>query len=244
MSAFRRFRVGRLIFLMLVLAVGLTGCRGAPRAGEVSGPAERAVPRVTLAAGDELEIKFFYAPELNESQTVRPDGRIALQLVREVYVVGKTPAQLGDELARLYGSHLKQPEVTVIVRALAGQRVYVGGEVNRPGAVPMPGALSAFEAIMEAGGFNMQSAKVENVVVIRHRNGRRSGIALDLEKALAGKSFAAFPLEPNDIVYVPRTRIAKVDQWIEQHINRIVPQFGFVYTTPVGTGTVGVDTSR
>jgi len=89
----------------------------------------------------------------------------------------------------------------------------------------------------------MLTAEVRNVVIIRHKDGRRYGGALDLEDALEGKEVKPFFLEPYDIVYVPQTTIAKVNQWIDQHINKLVPQTGLVYTVPVGTGTVTIDTS-
>ena len=72
---------------------GLAGC-GSPYecqkgvVPEPSGP-----PRVTLSAGDVLDVRFFFTPELNVTQTVRPDGKISLQLVGEVSVEGKSPCR-------------------------------------------------------------------------------------------------------------------------------------------------------
>jgi len=84
-----------------------------------------------IQAGDQLDIKFFYNPELNDSVTVRPDGKISLQLVDEVQAAGQTPAQLDDFLTEKYAKELRKPVITVIVKSFASQRVYVGGEVNR-----------------------------------------------------------------------------------------------------------------
>jgi protein involved in polysaccharide export with SLBB domain len=86
-----------------------------------------------IQPGDQLDIKFFYNPELNENVTVRPDGLISLQLVDEVHASGLTPAQLDDLLTQKYSRELKKPMVTVIMRSFTMQRVYVGGEVNRQG---------------------------------------------------------------------------------------------------------------
>jgi len=216
------------------------GCRHSAVAATTEMPQAEFPPALTISAGDVLDLKFFYTPELNETQAVRPDGRISLQLVGEVDALGKTPAALADELETLYAPHLKRPEVTVIMRSLFNRRVYVGGEVKRPGAIDMPGSMTALEAIMEAGGFDMKTAHVRNVVVIRHRDGRRYGRALDFEDSLAGAEDRAFLLEPNDIVYVPRTSIAKVNQWIDQHINKLVPDFGFFYRMPAGEATIGL----
>jgi hypothetical protein len=93
---------------------------------------------------------------------------------------------------------------------------------------------------MQAGGFNLQTAKVNNVVVIRQKDGKYKGISLRLKKALKGKEVQTFSLEPRDIVYVSRTKIADLNQWVDQYINKIVPQFGGTYTRTLSNGTIGI----
>ena len=198
-------------------------------------------PGVKLSPGDVLEIKFFYVPELNEIQAVRPDGKVVLQLVGEVDLEGKTPAQVMAELRTRYAPILKKPEVSVIVRKLAARRVYVGGEVMAPGPVDMEGPLFALEAIHFAGGFKPETASIKNVVIIRHKNGLRYGAALDMSKALSGEEYRPFELEPRDIIYVPRTPIAQVNTWIDQHINKIIPKLGVSASFPVNDATLGLN---
>jgi protein involved in polysaccharide export with SLBB domain len=105
----------------------------------------------------------------------------------------------------------------------------------------MPGRLTALEAILQAGGFNADTAEMSNVLIIRHLNGKRYGCALDLISALEGEEHQPFLLEPYDIVYVPQTTIAKINKWIDQHINRIIP-IGFNYTVRRGDTTLGLST--
>jgi hypothetical protein len=93
---------------------------------------------------------------------------------------------------------------------------------------------------MQAGGFDMREAEVRNVVVIRHRDGQRYGYSVNLKPALEGGETHPFFLEPQDIVYVPRTKIAKVGQWVDQHINKIIPKTGFIITRTVGRTRIGV----
>jgi len=93
---------------------------------------------------------------------------------------------------------------------------------------------------MQAGGFDMWRAEIKNVVIIRHKDNQRYGCALDFSGELDGKAAQPFYLEPMDIVYVPRTTINKVNLWIDQYINQIIPKVGFTYITPVGTGTIGI----
>lgn len=201
-------------------------------------------PNVALTPGDVLEVKFFYTPDLNELQTVRPDGKIALQLIGEVKVEGKSPDEVRNELMKLYSPQLKTPEIAVLVRSFYERHVYVGGQVMAPGIVEMPGMMTLLEAIMQAGGFDLRQAEVRNVIVIRHINGRRYGQSINLKPALAGDEVQPFYLEPKDIVYVPQTTIAKVDQWIDQHINKIIPYTGFTFRRTMGNTTIGIGSVR
>lgn len=202
------------------------------------------ITETTLGPGDILEIKFTYAPQFSEALTVRPDGKIQMQLVGEVTVEGKTPRELQSDLMELYAPHLKHPDIAVITRKLFQDKIYVGGEVKAPGKVDMPGRMTALEAIMHAGGFDMKKANVKNVVIIRHKDGQRYGHCLDLRDSLKGEIERPFYLEPYDIVFVPRTTITMVNQWIDQYINRIIPQTGFAYSYTSGKHTTGIDTDQ
>jgi protein involved in polysaccharide export with SLBB domain len=112
-----------------------------------------------------------------------------------------------------------------------------------PGIVEMAGKLTVLEAIMQAGGFDMKEAEVRNVVVIRHKEDRRYGYSLNLKPALTGDESQTFFLEPQDIVYVPRTEIAKVGQWVDQHINSLIPKTGFFFARTLGETQVGYRTT-
>jgi polysaccharide export outer membrane protein len=226
----------------LLLLVAFPGCRTAPIAPPAAAE-PRPVSRMTLGPGDAIDVKFFYVPELNESLIVRPDGLISLQLVGDVQVAGKTPEEVRAELFRLYTPHVKRPDVTVIVRSFRDRRIYVGGEVNKPGMFEMPGPLTALEAIMQAGGIITLTAAADSIVIVRERDGKQVGTLLDLSNALRGAPTQPFFLEPHDIVYVPPTKVTQVNQFIDQYINKMVPQFGLFYTQPAGRGMIGIDTS-
>jgi protein involved in polysaccharide export with SLBB domain len=189
---------------------------------------------VILAPGDDLEVKFYYTPELDVTQVVRPDGNISLLLVGEVQVSGKTPAALTDELIRWYKPHLKDPHIAVIVRSLYNRRVFVSGKVTTPGIVEMPSTMTLMEAIMEAGGFDFTEADAKNVVVIRQKGGIRVACKIDMKSNLDGKTIhEPFYLQPQDVIFVPRSGIAKLDQWIEQYINKVVPRFFYLRYDPI-----------
>jgi protein involved in polysaccharide export with SLBB domain len=229
----------------LAICVAGTGCNVAPKARPASEAPAAVAQKLTLRPGDKVDLKFFYAPELNDSQTVRPDGMLSLQLVGDVQVAGKTPSELQDALKDAYTAHLKYPNVSVIVREMYQRKVFVAGEVLQPGLVDLPGDMSVLEAIMSRGGFNMTTAEPASVIVMRYENGERHGYKVDLKSAMQGGTEMAFQLQPQDIVYVPRTAVVNVNQFLEQYVRNMVPQTGFVYTTTVGDhGTLGLDTSR
>lgn len=195
---------------------------------------------IRFEPGDVIEIKFFYTPELDITQTLRPDGRISMQLIGEVTAQGKTAAELRNDLIRLYDPYLKAPEIAVVARSFYNRRVFVGGQVVKPGIVEMPGRLTALEAIMEVGGFDLRAAERKNVIVIRYTGGRRYAYKLDLKKATAGDETEPFYLRAKDIVYVPRTGIAKLNQWIDQHINKIIPDTGLFLKRTSGNTSYGL----
>jgi len=184
-----------------------------------------------IQVGDQLDIKFFYNAELNEQVIVRPDGRISLQLVQEVVAAGLTPAELTKLLVEKYSGELQKPVITVIVRAFGAQKIYVDGEVYKPGMFPILGNLTALQAISQAGGMK-ETAQVSEVIIIRRGAGNRPmAFPVYLDKALDGTDISQdIALAPFDIVYVPRSVIANVNVWVDQYIRKNIPvPFGFYY---------------
>jgi protein involved in polysaccharide export with SLBB domain len=178
--------------------------------------------------GDQLDIKFFYNPELNESVTVRPDGKIALQLVDEVMAAGLEPSQLDEFLTQKYAQELRKPVITVIVRSFEGQRIYVGGEVNQESEMTLPSGMTILQAVFRAGGF-METASPENTILIRQGpNKEPIPIEIDLKSAMYGKGDGVnLALKPNDIVYVPKSAIAEANKWVNQYIENLLLFRGF-----------------
>ena len=179
-------------------------------------------PDYLIQPGDQLDIKFFYNPELNESVTVRPDGKISLQLVDEVQASGLKPSQLDADLTKRYAHELKKPMIAVIVKSFEGQRIYVGGEVNRQGLIKFTGGMTPLQAVLDAGGF-METASPENAIVIRKGpENEPVPIEMNLAAAMQGmRSKADFSLQPNDILFVPKTNIAKANKFVNQYIEKL-----------------------
>lgn len=184
-----------------------------------------------LRPGDRLDVKFFYNPELNEAVTIRPDGRISLQLVGEQQAAGLTPMDLERQLEEAYSRDLKTPEVSVIVTDVNGYAVYVDGEVGTPGPVSIEGGMTVLEVISRAGGFS-EDARRNDVILIRRMPNREPQVAvLNLDAAINGSDLAQdVRLQPHDIVYVPRTAIADLNQFMAQYFRNNLPlPFSFGY---------------
>lgn len=213
----------------------------APAAGKPQ-TASAAKELYRMAAGDVVEIRFFFDPELNEQVQIRPDGRISMQLIGEVKLEGKTVEEVSRELERAYSQHLKSPTVLVQLRSFASQKVYVTGEVLRPGIIGLPGEMTLLAAISEAGGIK-PTGNVKSVVLIRKgpddRPEARKIVLRDGNKFTAD---AGLLLRPYDIVLVPETKIARLDRWVDQHIRQLIPGnmvLGFSYVlNNAGSGSL------
>ena len=156
-----------------------------------------------LSPGDTIEIRFFFTPDLNKIQTIRPDGKIVLQLVGEITAAGKTPNELTQELYKHYSNYFKQLDIAVFVESYSSNYVYVGGEVNTPGNVEMRGKLTALEAIMLAGGIISENASYKKVIIIRQKDGKWVRFEMNLAEILDGESDEPFYLEAQDIIFIP-----------------------------------------
>ena len=237
------------IFISVFLFPLLVACSHAVKdtPSPASAEPQRAPPpseEYRIQAGDQLDIKFFYNKDLNEQVTVRPDGRISLQLVKTVVAAGLTPEQLTDHLTKAYRAHLKDPEIAVIVRTFTSQRVYVDGEVGKPGMLPLAGPTTVRQAISQAGGF-LYTGNTTDVLLIRQGPDNQTlARMVNMQKVLDGTDPSQdIYLKPFDIVYVPKTAITNANLWIEQYLTRMVPRIGFTAAFPVGSGIIGVDTS-
>lgn len=225
--------------------LGSLACRTTPHTWDPVDHAYALPAETLLRPGSLIAVRFYYTPELDVEQTILPDGTVSLPLIGTYRAAGKSPHRVERELTMLYDSELREPKLSVVVQGLSGQGIAVGGEVRDPGPIEMPDAITVLEAVMQAGGPDRETADVHNIVVLREDEGVRRGFIVDLGPALAGMPSPPFYLQPRDMIFVPPTRVTKVNQWIEQYIDRMVPQFGFTFTRSIGdNATVGVDTSR
>ena len=232
----------RLASLLAILLPTLAACAGPVAAPAYPPPVAAAAVApapYTLQIGDVLAIRLFLTPELNEDITVRPDGRITTQLAEGIPAAGRTPEQLAKALRLAYAAELKEPRITVAVTTYAPMRIYVAGEVVTPGELLTPGPPpTLLQAVARAGGIRI-TGDPDRVFLIRRTAGGAPAIVPTRYEAAADGTDAAADatLQPFDIVIVPKTGVAVVYAWVNQHIQQFVPvTWGLSYSfTPVAT---------
>lgn len=202
-SAFVWRKVLPLSLFCMALAF-IAGCATLERQDQAEGHDVPPLWPLLLAPGDEVEISFLGAPELNGVQKIRRDGRISLPMLGDILVSGMTVEGLKKTLTEQYARDLKTQVITVVTRSQAA--VFVSGAVIKPGRIEMQRALTVLDAVMEAGGFDSDLADAGHVVVIRQTESGRQSFSLDLGAILEGTGGKSFYLEPNDIVHVPKRK--------------------------------------
>ena len=228
-----------------------------------------------IAVNDKLEIRFQEPPGYSELVTVLPDGKIQLPMVKTVVAEGKTPEELEAELAGRYAVYLKAPDLVVIVREFTSDRVYIdgklargglkdiddvvvltrafdrmvfiSGEVGSPGFVRYRSPMTVMQTIVAAGG-NRRTADMHHVMVIRRGPTEQPVVvSLNLSGDWRGAAMNDIPLNPFDVIIVPKSGIAKFTDMLEMYIYQIVPMTrntSFSYFMSSNGGSTSIITFR
>lgn len=212
------------VFAASTAILALAGCGGGPR---LVGRPELAVVqgdrlpppsgRDLIAPGrpyvigpfDSISIEVFGLPELNRQAQVDSAGQISAPLIGTILAAGKTPPQLGDEVAqRLRDNHVLNPKVTVNLSSSLSQTVTVDGQVTRPGIYPIQGRMTLMRAVARAEGLG-QDAKEDYVVIFRRVEDKDMAALYDLRAIRAGM-YADPDVYSNDVVYVGYSNARRV----------------------------------
>jgi protein involved in polysaccharide export with SLBB domain len=148
-------------------------------------------------------------------------------------VVGRTLADLAAEIEAALAQRVRRPQVVINVQgSIPSLRVFVGGEVGRPGVQNLAGPLTALQAVLAADGLRDTAQPAQVTVLRQGPNGERQVLRLDLQAVMEGREGAQdLALAPYDVVLVPRSGIANVGLWVDQWVRRVVPlSLGFSYT--------------
>jgi protein involved in polysaccharide export with SLBB domain len=215
---------------MMTIAIVLTGCASNNAAGPVgfvmpAPPQEQG--EYVLQAADALDVTFYFHPDNNQTNLlVRPDGKVYVPLIGEVQAAGLTAPQLAEAITKRSSASLRDPKVAVNVRTLNPARVFVGGEVFKPGFVNFTPGLTAVQAAFQAGGWK-DTADLQEVVLLQKSGDNSSEYRpskINLAKVVEqGDTKADIILGPSDVLVIPKTGIAKANVWMQQWVINMIP---------------------
>lgn len=179
-----------------------------------------------LGVDDLIEIKFFNNDQFNELVRVRPDGRISLAILDDIFVLGMTPMQLDSIITMAYSRIIQNPQITVFVREYGEQHIFLLGQIKSPGAYTITRNMTLLHAIAAAGGLS-DGAEPRSIIVLRRRN--RTTLAaykVDISSLMKkgphsrAKNPAVYAM---DIVYVPKSYIASANVFLKQVYDVFLP---------------------
>jgi len=217
--------------LVFVPILFLAAC--ADRAETVPFPPRAAYlppPPYRLQAGDVLDVKFLYTPELNEEQTVQLDGHVSLLYAPNLQVSGRTVPETRQMVMAAYRGTLRDPAAELAVKGPLQWKVYVAGEVTTPGEFITQGPpMTLTQAIARAGGLK-ETADANNVVLLRRDGSVERAYDVSFVNAAGHHGDAAdIQLADHDVLFVPRTDVAQAGMnWRQYVLQFVPPNFSYV----------------
>jgi polysaccharide biosynthesis/export protein len=164
----------------------------------------RVMRTYTVGAGDVLEVRVWHNDQLSRRVTVRPDGFITLPLVGDIACGGKTVEQISKDIVEKGTTYYTEPlVVSVEVAELHSYRIYVLGEVTRPGEFTPSGQVTVLQAIALAGGFTRFASPNQMLIVRKDTHGERRIPFTYSQVVENGDLRENLPLLTNDTVVVP-----------------------------------------
>jgi protein involved in polysaccharide export with SLBB domain len=196
-----------------------------------------------IQSGDQIEVHHILDTDYSAVVTVAPDGKIIVPgISRQIEVQGSTLNELTETLNKLYrdANVLSRPFFSLTFRSSANTQVFVSGEVQRPGYLDLGGGeRHVLQVVASAGGF-LPTARTNEVIIVRALAPGKSEIfSVDVDKIIHGTDLSQnVRVHPLDVVLVPRSDVASLDIWVDQHIRQALPIPGsgsLVYTNNPAT---------
>jgi polysaccharide biosynthesis/export protein len=184
---------------------GPAAAGSAPATPPVAAPNSGAtVPADYLIGPDDvLAIVFWRDKDMSTEVVVRPDGKISLPLLNDIQASGLSPEQLRLQLTEAASKLIEEPTVTIVVKAINSRKVFVMGQVNKPGPYPLSGTTTVLQLIATAGGL-LEYADEKNIRVMRTENGKQASYKFNYKDVVQGKNLKQnIDLKPGDTVIVP-----------------------------------------
>ena len=193
--------IGSLVFFVSTIIVFSQADREIPLKKEVQAGVDK--ERYVIGPEDVLYIHVWKEDALSRSVPVRMDGNISLPLIHEMKAAGLTPVQLEAAITERLKKLYENPNVSVIVMEANSFKVYVSGEVMKPGVYRLRDETTILQIIPMAGGFT-DWAKRKKILVIRKENGKEKRFTVDYNKATKGDDpNSNVVLKPGDTIIVP-----------------------------------------
>lgn len=190
----------------------------------VSADMEQPTPSYKIGVGDEIEVKFYFAPELNDKMQVRPDGKISIMFAQDVQAAGQSPEQLSQNIKKALAGHVKQLDLVVVVRNFGSQRVFVGGEVFKPGPVQIPAPETMLQVLTEAGWITPYAGPERIILVRRGTDKKEKLYPVEVNKLLTGEDMTQnVMVQPGDFILVPPSDAVATNRWIDHNIRQMLP---------------------
>lgn len=158
-----------------------------------------------IGPSDVLTIRVRGHDDLDQSVTVRPDGKLSFPLVGDIGAAGMTPAELQDEMESALGQYINiiPGEVTVVVDSVHSYKVSVLGEVREPGRFEFGNRVSVLDALAQAGGLT-EFADGSKIMIFRTYQGREEKLEFNYDRLVKAQGTSAWvPVLPGDIILVP-----------------------------------------
>jgi polysaccharide export outer membrane protein len=186
---------------MVVALAGRSGAQTAPAT-----PAAAAPHGFVIGPDDVLTIVFWREKDLSGDVTVRPDGNISLPLLNDVRAAGLSPEQLREQLVEAASKYLETPNATVVVKEMRSRRVFITGQVTKPGSYMLTGPTSVLQLISMAGGL-LEYADKANIIVVsaeRRPDGEPLTSRVNYAEVMKRRNVKQnVDLKPGDTVVVP-----------------------------------------
>lgn len=162
-----------------------------------------APPGYVIGPDDQLAIVFWREKDLSTEVTVRPDGKISIPLLNDIEAVGLTPDQLRVKVSDAAGKYVTDPTVTIVVKAINSRKVFITGQVPKPGPYSLAAPTTVMQLLAMAGGIN-EYADTEHIVILRTEKGKPTSLAFNYKDVQRGKKLEQnIELKPGDTVVVP-----------------------------------------
>jgi polysaccharide biosynthesis/export protein len=200
----RRAVAASLMWLTVLVPASASAQNGVANRSEApTGVAVVTAPDYVIGAFDHLSIVFWGENELSANAIVRPDGKISLPLLNDVQASGLTPDQLRQRVIEEAKRYVTDPNATIVVTAINSRKVFITGEVEKPGEFPLTGPMTVLQLIATAGGVKEYADK-EKIVILRTENGKERGLRFNYKDVIAQRNMQQnVLLKPGDTVVVP-----------------------------------------